>query len=93
MVTPLDLEAGVRGQIWHLQKIHRPRFPLSFFLILNAKDQWSKEILGLFDDPLFGMNDMIWQPFCFQNKVTITLRQAFPSFYILCKLDEASFNI
>ena len=42
---------------------------------------------------LFGIKDVIWQSFCFQNKDTITLRQAFISIYILCKSDEASFNI
>ena len=42
---------------------------------------------------LFGIKDVIWQPFCFKNKDTITLRQAFISIYILCKSDEASFNI
>ena len=42
---------------------------------------------------LFGINDVIWQPFCFQNKYTITLRQALESIYILCKSDEASCNI
>ena len=36
---------------------------------------------------------MIWQSFCFQNKDTITPRQAFISIYILCESDEASFNI
>ena len=41
----------------------------------------------------FGIKDVIWQSFCFQNKDTITLRQAFISIYILCKSDEASFNI
>ena len=42
---------------------------------------------------LFGIKDVILQSFCFQNKDTITLRQAFISIYILCKSDEASFNI
>ena len=42
---------------------------------------------------LFGIKDVIWRSFCFQNKDTITLRQAFISIYILCKSDEASFNI
>ena len=42
---------------------------------------------------LFGIKDMIRQSFFFQNKDTITLRQAFISIYILCKSDEASVNI
>ena len=42
---------------------------------------------------LFGIKNMIWWPFCFQNKDTITLGQAFLSIYILCKSDEASCNI
>ena len=42
---------------------------------------------------LFGIKGVIWRSFCFQNKDTITLRQAFISIYILCKSDEASFNI
>ena len=42
---------------------------------------------------LFGIKDLIWRSFCFQNKDTITLRQVFISIYILCKYDEASFNI
>ena len=42
---------------------------------------------------LFGFKDVIWQPFCFQNKDTITPRQAFLSIYILCKSDKASCNI
>ena len=42
---------------------------------------------------LFCIKDMIWRPFCFQNKDTITLRQAFLSINILCKSDEASYNI
>ena len=42
---------------------------------------------------LFGIKDVIWRSFGFQNKDTITLRQAFISIYILCKSDEASFNI
>ena len=33
---------------------------------------------------LFGTKDVIWRSFCFQ---------AFISIYILCKSDEASFNI
>ena len=41
---------------------------------------------------LFGIKDVIWPSFCFQNKDTITLRQAFLSIYILCKSDEASCN-
>ena len=41
----------------------------------------------------FGINDVIWWPFCFQNKDTITLTQAFLSIYILCKSDEASCTI
>ena len=40
---------------------------------------------------LFGIKDVIWLPFCFQNKDTITLRQAFLSICILCKSDEASY--
>ena len=28
---------------------------------------------------LFGIKDVMWQPFCFQNKDTITLGQAFLS--------------
>ena len=42
---------------------------------------------------LFRIKDVIWRSFCFQNKDTITLRQAFISIYILCKSNEASFNI
>ena len=42
---------------------------------------------------LFAIKDVIWRSFCFQKKGTITLRQAFISIYILCKSDEASFNI
>ena len=42
---------------------------------------------------LYGIKDMIWRSFCFQNKDTVTLRQDFISIYILCKSDEASFNI
>ena len=41
----------------------------------------------------FGIKDVIWQSFCFQNKDIITIRQAFLSIYILCKSDEASCNI
>ena len=41
---------------------------------------------------LFGIKDVIWRPFCFQNKDT-TLRQAFLSIYILYQSDEASCNI
>ena len=39
---------------------------------------------------LFGIKDVMWRPFCFQNKDTITLREAFLSIYILRKFDEAS---
>ena len=42
---------------------------------------------------LFGIKDVIWRSFCFQNKDTITLRQALLSIYILCKSEEASCNI
>ena len=42
---------------------------------------------------LFGLKDVIWRSFCFQNKDPITLRQAFIFIYILWKSDEASFNI
>ena len=42
---------------------------------------------------LFDIKDVLWQSSCFQNKDTITLRQAFLSIYILCKSDEASCNI
>ena len=42
---------------------------------------------------LFGIKDVIWWSFCFQNKDTITLWQAFLSIYILCKSDEGSCNI
>ena len=40
---------------------------------------------------LFGIKDVIWWSFYFQNKDTITLRQSFLSIYILCKSDEASY--
>ena len=36
---------------------------------------------------IFGIKDVMWQPFCFQNKDTITLGQVLG---ILCKSDEAS---
>ena len=36
-----------------------------------------REILRLFD--------VIWQPFCFQNKAKITFSQVFLAIYILCK--------
>ena len=39
---------------------------------------------------LFGIKDVMWGPFGFQNKDTITLGQAFLSIYILYKSDEAS---
>ena len=42
---------------------------------------------------LYGIKDVIWWSFCFQTKDTITLRQAFLSIYILCKSNEASYNI
>ena len=32
-MTLHDLEAGVKGQIWHLQKIRRPQFTISSFVI------------------------------------------------------------
>ena len=42
---------------------------------------------------LFGIENVIWRPFCFQTKNTITLRKVFLSIYILGKSDEASCNI
>ena len=39
------------------------------------------------------MKKNIIHSLCFQNKDTITLGQAFLSIYILCKSDEASWNI
>ena len=42
---------------------------------------------------LFGLKDVMWRPFCFQNKDIITIGQAFLSIYILWKSDEASWNI
>ena len=39
------------------------------------------------------MKDVIWQPFCFQNRAKITLRQAFLGIYILCKPDTATCDI
>ena len=42
---------------------------------------------------LSGIKDVIWRSFCFQNKDIIILREAIISVYILCKSDEASFNI
>ena len=39
---------------------------------------------------LFSIKDVMWQPFCFQNKDTITLGQTLLFIYILCKYDEAS---
>ena len=43
---------------------------------------------------LFGIKYVIWQPFCFQNKDTITFGLSFLSIYIFfCKSDEASCNI
>ena len=41
----------------------------------------------------FDIKDVIWQPFCFQNKAKITLRQAFLAIYILYKSDPANCNI
>ena len=53
-----------------------------------------RKISGLSDIIIpFDIKDMIWQPFCFQNKAKITFRQAFLSIYILCKSDEATCNI
>ena len=61
----------------------------------EALDTIIREIYGPFDmiTLLFSINDVIWWPFCFQNKDTITLTQAFLTIYILCKSDEASCNI
>ena len=65
------------------------------FSYFEAKETIIKEISGLFDIKtlLFGIKDVMWQPFCFQNKDTITLGQAFLSIYIFCKSHEASWNI
>ena len=65
------------------------------FLHLAPLGPMTREILGLFDmmTPLFHIEDVILQPFCFYNKAYITLRQAFLAIYILCKSDEASCNI
>ena len=61
----------------------------------NPLGPMMRQIFGLFDmiTPLFDIKDVIWQPFCFQNKAKITLRQAFLAIYILCISDEASWNI
>ena len=37
--------------------------------------------------------NVIWWPFCFQNEVKITLRQAFLTVNISGKFDETSFSI
>ena len=61
------------------------------FLYFVALEAIIREIERLLDMMtfLFGIKNVI----CFQNKDTITLRQAFLSIYILCKSDEASCNI
>ena len=40
-----------------------------------------------------NIKDVIWQPFCFQNKAKITLRQAFLAIYSLYKSDTACCDI
>ena len=52
-----------------------------------------REILGLFEMLILDIKDVMWQPFCFQNKAKITLSQAFPAIYILGKSDTGSCNI
>ena len=63
-----------------------------YFSYFEAKETIIGGIEGLFDMTtlLFGINDVMWWPFRFQNKDTITLGQAFLSIYTLCKSDEAS---
>ena len=58
---------------------------LQVVFIFKAKETIIRKIEGLFDmrTLLFAIKDMIWRPFCFQNKDTITLRQAFLSIWIL----------
>ena len=39
MMSLHDLKAGVKGQIWHMQEIFRPQFPITF-CIPSPRDQW-----------------------------------------------------
>ena len=93
-MTLHNLETGVKGQIRHLQKNWRPRFPRSCFLIPNPLEPMIREILELFDMlPTFDIKDVIWWPFCFHKKGKITLSQAVLAIYFLCKSDTCTCNI
>ena len=97
-MTLHDLEARVKGQIWHLEVAKDLQTMISKKLFSHSKPlgPMTREMLGLSDmppPPPFDIKDVIWQQFCFQNKAKITLRQTFQAIYILCKSDIASCNI
>ena len=50
---------------------------LMLFSYFEAQETIIREIEGPFDmmTLLFGIKDVKWRPFCFQNKNTITLRE------------------
>ena len=45
------------------------------------------------NEPLLDIKDARWQPFWFPTKAKITFMQGSLAIYILCKSDEASYNI
>ena len=82
MMTPLDLEAGVKGQILTDSQD-----------IISYKLTSHSEPLGLMiketfimRTPLFDIKDVKWWQFCVQNKAKNTLRQAFLAKYICANL-------
>ena len=86
MMNPLNFEARVTDK--NLTLAIDSQAMISYKLLI-------RDILGLFDrmTPYLTLEDVTWQPFCFQNKAKIFPRQAFLAIYILCKSDETSCNI
>ena len=68
MMTTFNLEAGVKGQTQHLEKIPTPWTSYKLFLHSEPLEAILGEIEGLFNRITpFDIKHVIWQPFCFLN--------------------------
>ena len=90
-MTLHDLEAGVKGQIWHCRRLAEHDFQEVVFSFQTSRTNDKGDIRAFWYAPPFDIKDMIWQPF-FLIQAIVTLRQVILAIYILYKSDTANCN-